>query len=158
MTNATSTETTSDLHIERTFDAPRSLVWEAWSKEEHLVEWFGPRQFPAVSFSHDLRNGGRFDYVMRGEDGTDLPGGGEYLEVVDGERIVARSRIEVDGNVIFEVEQTYSFSDAQGGGTTFTLDCVVLKDENFPGRAGMEQGWNETLDRLDEHVARIISA
>jgi uncharacterized protein YndB with AHSA1/START domain len=147
--------TTPDLTLTRTLDAPRSLVFEAFAKEEHLLKWFGPRSYPVTSWSHDFRAGGSFEYVMEGPGGIQAPGSGEYTEIVEGERIVARSRIVNDGEVIFEVSQVYSFADAPGGGTDFTLESYVLLNKDFPGLAGMEQGWQETLDRLVEHLAAV---
>lgn len=151
-TTATSTPTATDMHMRRVFDAPRSLVFDAWTKEEHLLQWFGPHSYPVVRWTHDFRPGGSFAYTMRGPDGVEVSGGGEYVDIVPGERIVGRSRIEDGGVVIFEVVQTYTFADAPNGGTDFTIDVDVVLDRDFPGRAGMEQGWSETLDRLGEYV------
>lgn len=148
----TAATTTPDLHITRTFDAPRELVFQAWAKEEHLLNWFGPRTFPVVSWTHEFRTGGRFEYVMQGPEGVRAPGSGEYLEIVENERIVTQSQIVHEGDVIFEVRQVSTFEEVDGA-TRYTLDAYVLIDKDFPGRAGMEQGWNETLDRLGEHLA-----
>jgi uncharacterized protein YndB with AHSA1/START domain len=144
---------TSDLHITRTFEAPIDLVFEAWSKEEHLLEWFGPRSFPVRSWKHDFRPGGSFEFVMVGPGGIEAPGAGEYLEIEAPNKIVVRSQV-VDGDkVLFETRQTNSFRDNGDGTTTFSVDVEVVFDDDFPGRAGMEQGWNETLDRLGEFLA-----
>jgi len=146
------TTTTPDLELTRTFDTPLELVFDAWAKEEHLLNWFGPRQFPVTSWTHDFRSGGSFAFVMEGPGGIQAPGSGRYLEIVPNERIVAQSQIIEDGELIFEVRQVHTF-EAVEAGTRFTTRSFVLVDKDFPGRQGMEQGWNETLDRLGELLA-----
>lgn len=142
----------SSLQLTRVIGAPRALVFSAWAQEEQLVQWYGPRAYPVVSWTHEFVPGGRFSYVMRAPDGSDAPGGGEYVDIVLGERIVGLSRITVEGRVIFEVEQNVTFADSAGGGTQLTVDSHIVRNDDFPGAAGMEQGWNETLDRLAKHV------
>ena len=143
---------TSDLHITRTFNAPRALVWEAWSKEEHLVNWFGPRMFPVTSWKHDFVPGGRFEFVMTGPGGMEAPGAGTYLEIDEPNLLVVNSQVKDGDKLLFDVRQTNTFIDNGDGTTTYTLDVEVLYDDNFPGRQGMEQGWSETLDRLGEFL------
>jgi uncharacterized protein YndB with AHSA1/START domain len=150
-----STTKTSDLHITRTFDAPRELVFAAWSDEDQVAQWFGPRQWPVSSWKHDFVAGGRFEYVMQGPDGIEAPGSGEYVEIDAPSKIVGRSRIMKGDDLFFETLQTYRFADNGDGTTTFTVDVEIVFDDNFPGRAGMEQGWSETLDRLGEFLATV---
>lgn len=152
----TATPTSPNLHIERIFGAPRSLVFECFAEAEHVLQWFGPRMFPAVSWKHEFRPGGSFEYEMRGPDGESLPGGGEYLDIVDGERIRFVSRVKNGDRVIYEVLQTVHFADRDQK-TALTLDYEVLLNDGFPpeAEAGAEQGWNETFDRLGEHLTRL---
>ncbi len=77
-----------ELVITRTFDAPRRLVFAAWTKPENLVQWWGPKGFTLPTCEVDFRPGGAFHFVMRGPDGKDYPFRGSYLEVVEPERIV----------------------------------------------------------------------
>lgn len=150
MTSAT-VHPSHDVHIRRVFNAPRARVFAAFADAEQVVAWFGPRAYPAASWTHDFTPGGAFEYEMRGPNGESAPGSGEYVEIVDGERIVSLSRIIHDGTVIFEVRQTMTFADA-GGATELSLEHTVLNNDGFPGASGAAQGWSETLDRLDEYL------
>lgn len=152
--NDTTAEPSGDLRIHRVFDAPAARVFDAFADAEQALRWFGPRAYPVVSWRHDFVPGGAFEYEMRGPNGKSAPGGGEYVEIVGGERIVLLSRIAHEGAVTYEVRQTMTFAD-QDGATGFTLDYEVLENEGFPGAGGAERGWNETLDRLAEHLARL---
>jgi len=147
---------TSAMHMSRVFDAPRKLVFEAMAKEEHLLNWFGPNDYPVVRWTHDFTPGGAFTYAMRGPDGQEAGAGGEYLEITENERIVALSRIDANGETIFEVRQTYTFEDA-GGGTKLTIDAQILTNKGFPGAGGMNEGWKQTLDRLNTYLAQLTA-
>jgi uncharacterized protein YndB with AHSA1/START domain len=85
-----------ELVITRVFDAPRRLVFEAWTKPEHLALWWGPKGFTLPVCEMEFRAGGRFRLVMRGPDGKDYPFQGAYLEIVEPERIVFQGTIHDD--------------------------------------------------------------
>ena len=80
-----------DLVLERVIDVPRHLVWEAWTKPEHLKEWFCPKPWGVSQCEIDLRPGGGFRKTMRSPDGQEFPNVGCYLEVVPLERLVFTS-------------------------------------------------------------------
>lgn len=77
-----------DLVLERVIDVPRALVWEAWTKPEHLTQWFCPKPWRVTDCEIDLRPGGVFRTLMRGPEGQEQPGVGCYLEIVPQERLV----------------------------------------------------------------------
>jgi uncharacterized protein YndB with AHSA1/START domain len=77
-----------DLVLEREIDVPRELVWEAWTKPEHIRKWFTPAPWTVTECELDLRPGGIFRTVMRSPEGQEFPNVGCYLEVVPNERLV----------------------------------------------------------------------
>src|SRR2546423_4784375 len=84
-----------EFTITRVFDAPRDLVWKAWTDPEHVARWFGPRGFstPLSTVTMDVRPGGTFEFTMvSDDDGNEIPSGGTFLEVVEPERLVWRGR------------------------------------------------------------------
>src|SRR5262245_41399320 len=94
----TAARTGQDLVITRVFDAPRALVWKAWTEPEHFKKWWGPKDFTAPVAQIDLRVGGKYLACMRGPDGKDYWSTGVYREIVPNERLV----------------YTDSFADARG--------------------------------------------
>jgi uncharacterized protein YndB with AHSA1/START domain len=131
----------------RTFDAPRRLVFAAWSSAEHLTKWFGPRGFTVPSCEMDFRDGGVFRFTFRGPDGNDYPFDGVFREVVDPTRIVYSGTIH--GGV--DVLTTLTF-DEKDGKTTLTVTQVYSAASD--ATRGAQVGWTQTLDRLGEYVAR----
>jgi len=145
-----------DLVITRVFDAPRELVFKAWTDPKHLAQWFGPRGFSNPVCELDPRPGGAILIHMRGPDGRTHPMAGVYREVVPPERLVYTGRVPDQGTPLFEVLTTVSFVE-QGGKTKLTMEAKVLKStpEAAPMLAGMQEGWKQTLDRLAEYVVKL---
>lgn len=75
----------------RVFDAPRKLVWEAWTMPEHTAKWWGPKGFSTKTIEMDFREGGVWRHTMVGPDGTEYPNYTEFLEIVEPERLVYRN-------------------------------------------------------------------
>jgi uncharacterized protein YndB with AHSA1/START domain len=142
-----------ELVITRILDAPRELVFEAWTGPKHMAQWFGPRKFTTPVCELDPRPGGAILIHMRGPDGTVYPMTGVYHEVVRPERLVYMSWVPNKEKPLFEILTTVTFAE-QGGKTKLTMHAKVLKStpEAAPMLAGMEEGWKQTLDRLGEHV------
>jgi uncharacterized protein YndB with AHSA1/START domain len=139
-----------ELVIERIFDAPRSLVFEAWTKPEHLMNWFCPKGFTVPACEMDFRVGGRYRLCMRSSEGREHWVHGEYREIVARERIVWTGIIENDGN---EALTTITFADHDG-----KTKLVVHQTYSFESDStrGAPQGWAETLDRLAQYVANQL--
>ncbi len=90
-----------ELVITRIFDAPRELVWQAWTDPKQLVKWWGPKNFTAPVAKIDLRVGGKYLYCMRSPESQDYWSTGTYREVVPPERLVCTdSFADADGNVV----------------------------------------------------------
>ena len=147
-----------EINITRTFDAPRELVFQAWTDPHHLAQWFGPRHFNNPVCEVDARPGGRLLVHMQGPDGDVHPTHGVFHEVVEPERLVLTTTAFNDaaGNPHLEVRHTVTFEEA-GGKTTMTLHSVVVRatPEMAGPLSGMEQGWNESLDKLAEYLAAL---
>ena len=88
MENAKSNTVDRVLSIERTLNAPVELVWEVFTKPEHIVNWWGPNGFTNTIHTMDVRPGGEWDFVMHGPDGQDFKNRAIYREIVPFEKIV----------------------------------------------------------------------
>lgn len=144
------------VDLVRTFDAPRALVWQAWTDPKMMAQWFGPRGFTIPLCELNVRVGGALRVVMRGPDGNEYPMRGVFLEVAPPERLVFTNiAIDDDGNHLLEGETTVSFAE-QAGKTTMTLHTRAVGRVPIATQmlAGMEAGWTQTIDKLGEFVAR----
>jgi uncharacterized protein YndB with AHSA1/START domain len=143
------------ITIVRTFDAPRELVWKAWTEPEHLARWFGPKGFTTPVCEADVRAGGTQRVTMRGPDGTDYPMTAIYEEVVPPERLTWNGSVEHAGNVSFDVYQVATFAEHKGK-TELTLQAFVTRatPEAAGALGGMEEGWSQSLDKLAALLAR----
>jgi uncharacterized protein YndB with AHSA1/START domain len=133
-----------EFTITRVFDAPRELVWKAWTDPEHVARWFGPRGIttPASTIHMDVRPGGTFALTMVGDDdGAKYPSGGTFVEVEEPERLVWRDR-DIDLMV------TITFADL---GDRTEMTCHVA---GKTGGAQAYDGWSTMFDKLAESLAR----
>ena len=137
----------------RVFNAPRDLVFEAWTDQKHLAQWWGPDGFSNTTRSIDIRSGGIWRFVMHGPDGRDYENRISYVEVVRPERIVYRHRGGEDVEpVTFEVEVTF---EEVGEKTKLTMQMVFPSAEERARvirEYGADKGLAQTLGRLGEYV------
>ncbi len=131
-----------EVVITRIFDAPRSLVFKAWTESEHLAKWFGPQGFSATIVQNDVRSGGSYDFHMRGPNYDDH-WKGIYREVVAPERLVFTWPAGPESLV------TVTFEDLDGK-TKLTLRHGIF--ETVAARDRHQDGWNSTLDCLADYV------
>jgi uncharacterized protein YndB with AHSA1/START domain len=144
--------TPRELIITRVFDAPRALVFEAWTKPEHLVNWFCPNGFTLPVCEIDFRVGGIFRICMRASDGNEHYARGVYREVVPSERIVWTNSFEdVPGS---EILTTVTFADHEGK-TKITVHQTYSFESD--STRGAPQGWTETLEHLAAYVANNLN-
>ena len=145
-----------ELVITRIFDAPRELVFRAWTEPQHLARWWGPKDFTNPVCELDLRPGGAILIHMRSPDGTLYPNKGVFQEIVEPERLVMSSTAieDAQGQPQLQVLQTVTFEEYNGK-TKLTLKAVVTKagPAATNALAGMEEGWNQSLDRLAESLS-----
>jgi uncharacterized protein YndB with AHSA1/START domain len=151
------------LVIERTFDAPRALVWRAWTEPEHVARWWGPRGFTTRVEALDLRTGGRSHYVMIGPDGAEYPASGTFREVVPGEKIVTTDEFG-DGNEPPNPDLpqgmilTCLFEELDGGARTrltLHISHPTAEDRRKHEEMGVVAGWGSSLDCLEDHLAAL---
>jgi uncharacterized protein YndB with AHSA1/START domain len=146
------------LVITRIFDAPRELVWRAWTDPELAIRWYGPRDYPGTYIEGDLRPGGKWRGCLRGTaTGEELWQGGVYREIVPNERLVFTFAWDEEGERGQEMLVTLTFEDAGedagAGKTRFTLRQEVFA--SVEERDGHNYGWNSTFDRLQDVLQTI---
>ena len=139
------------LTITRVFDAPRQLVFEAWTKPEHVVRWWGPKHFTLRTCEQDFRVGGKYRFCMRAPDGSDHWVWGEYHEIVEPQRLVfSWHREDADGKPFNESVVTVTFAAHEGGKTKLTMHQAVFW--TVEDRDAHQGGWSQCLDRLGAFV------
>jgi uncharacterized protein YndB with AHSA1/START domain len=170
--DVTATESQQDFAISRTFDAPRDLVWKAWTSAEALAQWWGPKGANIRVIKLDFRPGGIFHYAMAFQPGHDMYGRFIYREVVAPERLVfVNSFSDAEGGITrapfpqlqgkwpLEVLNTMTLTE-QGGKTTIALrggpiNATEEECKIFAGMTdSMRQGFGGTFDKLDDYLAK----
>src|SRR5882757_4374029 len=153
-----SSEESSDreIVITRDFHAPRELVWEAMTKPEHVVNWWGPRGFTTTNEVMDFRVGGAWKHVMHGPDGVNYPNEKVFKEIVKPEKIVfSHGGRRKDGSSLDAVA-TWTFDEIGKNTTRVTLRMVFLsaaERERVVTEFGAIEGGKQTLMRLGEFLA-----
>ncbi|HTE45420.1 MAG TPA: SRPBCC family protein [Gemmatimonadaceae bacterium] len=159
MTPGANTATASDREIvvARTIDAPRALVFSAYTDEKHLAAWWGPNGFTTTTHRFSFRVGGIWDFIMHGPDGTDYPNYIEYREIVPPERIVLLHGDRAGDPKAFV--STIEFVERDGA-TEITLRALfktkAMRDDVVE-RFGAIEGGKQTLCRLAVYVATLTS-
>ena len=154
--SATTFTTPSDREIAmtRVFDAPRRLVFEAWTKPEHLPHWMlGPPGWTMPVCEMDLRPGGAWHYVWRKSDGSEMEMRGVYREIVPPERLVST---ESWGGDWPETINTVTLTE-ENGKTTMTLTVLYPSKEARDAalKTGMKDGVSQSFDRLADYLQTI---
>lgn len=144
-----------EITLTRVFDAPRALVWEAWTDPKHVDHWMGPRGYLTRTLEMNARPGGRWRYIMRGPDGTDYDNRIAYLKMVPLERLVYDHGSDKDADPDrFRVTVTF---EAMGEQTRLTMHLVFATAEACAAAkkfGAVELGY-QTLDRLGEKLANL---
>jgi len=140
-----------ELVIMRVFDAPRHLVFEAWTRPEQLAAWWGPQGFTTVEHAMDVRPGGAWFRRMRSPDGELFVKRGVYREVVAPERLVFTYVNEAaDGTLDQETLVTVTFAE-EGARTRLTLRHTGFA--TAASRDGHEVGWSSCMERFAGYLA-----
>ena len=143
------------ITMKRTFDAPRQLVWEAWTQPGHIARWWGPKGMTTNIKKHDFREGGEWEYTMP------MPNGKEFLTFGKYIKIVSPELIETTANFIPMTEGVTlvaSFADA-GEKTDFTFKVIhptegyCKQQENM----GIYNGWGSVFDGLSKYLTTMVS-
>ena len=157
---------TKELVITRTFNAPRELVWKAWTEPEQAKQWWGPKAFTAPFAKIDLRVGGKYLLAMRSPEGQDFWSTGTYEEIAPQERLVMTdSFADETGNIVpashygmspdwpLELTVTVTFEKA-GNNTRMTLKHSGIKNISDTDYSNMKQGWEESFDKLAAYLTK----
>jgi len=147
----------TELVITRTFNAPRALVWQAWTDPEHIMQWWGPKGFNNSSCAMELRVGGSFHLNMCAPDGNTYPCKGIFREIVEPERIVYDSEADEShpcgAGLPPRSVVTVRFIE-QGNKTQMTLHTHFENSarKDAANQAGYSSSWGECLIRLDDFL------
>ena len=157
-----------DLVLERTLNAPRDLVWKAWTEPKLLKQWFAPKPFEISEVEMDLQPGGIFRIRMTGPDGFDTGHGnaGCVLEVVDGERLVwtsalgpqfRPSELAATGCESFPMTAIVTMADSGDGKTLYRAVALHRNeaDRDMHSSMGFEEGWGTCAKQLEELAQQI---
>ncbi len=150
------TNTASPLVISRRFDAPRSLVYRAWTRAEHIKRWFSPETFTVTDAEIDSRVGGVFAVCMRAPDGKTHWCRGKFTEVTSPDRLSFSTDV-TDGDTLMFVAHTTVTFEEEGAATRMTVrQHYDLPNDAFRWAVqGAPEGWRTTLDKFEREVARM---
>ncbi|HSK03820.1 MAG TPA: SRPBCC family protein [Kofleriaceae bacterium] len=151
--NKLSITTPSDLEIAmtRAFDAPRALVWEMFTRPEHVRQWWGCKHVEVTVCEIDLRVGGAYRFSGRGPDGAEVPFRGVYREIVAPERMVYTEIYDVPMARDHAGVVTATFTEQAGKTTVHTVIRYDSKEtRDIVLASGMESGVASGYDRIDE--------
>ena len=162
MTNNKFTKITAEpgkqeIIIEREFDAPRELVFKAFTDPELYVQWIGPRELEMTLQTFEPRNGGSWRYIQKDADGNEYAFHGVNHEVLSPERIIGTFEFEglpEKGHVVLEMAR---FEELPGNRTKMMSQSVFQSVEDRDGMlfSGMEEGINDSYNRLDELLEKM---
>jgi uncharacterized protein YndB with AHSA1/START domain len=144
-----------ELVLTRVFDAPRELVFEAWTDPDRVAAWWGPKGFTTVSYDMDIRPGGTYRFCMRSPQGIDYWKQGVYREVAAPERLIFTfTWVNTDGSLGQEMLVTVTFA-VEGEKTRMTFhqgpfETVAEHDDHL-------RGWTSTFERFAGYLANAFS-
>ncbi|MGD0305950.1 MAG: SRPBCC domain-containing protein [Candidatus Acidiferrales bacterium] len=155
--------------ITRIFDAPRALVWKAWTDPTYVMQWWGPKGFTSPVCKIDFRVGGKFLCCMKSPDGQEGWNGGEYHEIVPHEKIVYSlyfadskgnkvdpAQYGSEHEAIEDARDVVIFEDYGSGRTKLTMIGNELMED--AKNSGQLEGWNEMFDKVAAVVAGLAQA
>ncbi len=152
------------LVITRIFDAPRQLVWEAWTQPEHISQWWGPQGFQTKVLKMEFKPGGEWRYVMTSPKGDEYPVIGRFEEIHAPEKIVSVDDFGEEYKAIMDasklpqkVTTTALFEEVEGK-TRLTLIMTHLTEEDKikHEKMGAIHGWNASLDNLIMYLQKLV--
>ncbi|EQA36019.1 hypothetical protein LEP1GSC047_0363 [Leptospira inadai serovar Lyme str. 10] len=156
--------------VSRVFDAPRDLVWKAWTEPERMAKWWGPKGFILGVIKLDLRPGGVFHYSMKSPDGFEMWGKLVYREITPPERIVfvvsfSDQKCEITRHPMsaawpLEVLNLVTLTEQDGSKTLVTIKGTPINATEeeintfLGGYESMQKGFAGTFDQLAEYLAK----
>jgi uncharacterized protein YndB with AHSA1/START domain len=164
----------SDVVLTRIFDAPRAMVFKAWTVPAQLALWFGPHGYTNPVCRIDAQAGGEYRIVMRSPEGIDYPLKGTFIEVDEPQRLVCDDNLEEHPAEWFELlnknrpkdagelpkiyRRTTTFEEI-GGKTKIAIrnHFISSVDRDVMLKMGMAEGWGQSLERLEDLLAKKMS-
>ena len=154
--------------VTRIFNAPRELVWKAWTDPRYVMQWWGPRGFTTPVCKMDFRVGGKFLYCMKAPDGQEFWNAGEYHEIVPHEKIVSAmyfsdpdgKKVEpahygIDHESIPDAFDITLFEDLGDGRTRLTfIGNETMEDA---AQTGQLEGMNQILEKAEAVIAELAN-
>lgn len=149
-----------EITITRIFDAPRNLVWKAWSNPELIKKWWGPKDFTSPECQIDMKVGGKYVFCMQSPDGEKYYSAGSFLEIVPMEKIVYTDAFSDEkGNIVsptkygmpesFPLEMLVTIKlEDEGDKTKMTLTHSGIENMDPVDVGNMEIGWGESFDKM----------
>ncbi len=160
---------TERLVVTRVFDAPRELVWKAWTDPKYVAQWWGPKGFTSPVCKMDCLVVGKFLFCMRAPDGQEMWTGGEYFEIVVHEKIVYSmyfadaegNKVEpaqygIEHEAMDDAHDVVIFEDFGEGQTKLTLNGNESMESAKD--SGQLEGWNQILDKVAAVLAGLAQA
>ena len=140
------------ITLKRTFDAPIILVWEAWTKPEHIAEWWSPKGIKTKVIEHDFQVGGTWKYLMPMPNGQEFVAESQYIEIVEMEKIISRANFKP----MTEGVEIQSYFKENGDKTDLVFNVVHPTEEYKiqQEKMGVLNGWGSVFDRLDEFLRK----
>lgn len=140
------------LTIKKTFDSPLDLVWQAWTKPEHLAKWWVPSGMEIKIMAHDFREGGKWKYEMLMPNGNTFVSEGTYMEIVEFEKIITSA----DFRPMTQNVELQCFFKAEGDKTIFIFNVVHETAEYCKQQEemGFYNGWGSAFERLEKLVVK----
>lgn len=142
------------LTLERTFNAPIKLVWEAWTQPEHIAQWWGPKGMKTKVIEHEFKVGGRWKYSMLMADGKEFIADGIYSEIVEFEKIISSANFKP----MTEGVEIQALFQENGDKTHFIFNVVHPTEEycRQQEQMGFYNGWGSVFERLNEYLQRQL--
>ena len=141
--------------IQRTFNAPIQLVWEAWTQPEHIAQWWSPKGMETKIVEHEFKVGGKWRYSMPMPNGQEFIADGVYTEIVEFEKIFSSANFKP----MTEGVEIQSLFEENGDKTNFTFNVIHPTEEYKiqQEKMGILNGWGSVFERLDALVAKLNS-
>ncbi len=136
--------------IKRTFNAPLKLVWEAWTKPEHIAQWWSPKGMETKVIEHNFTVGGKWKYTMEMPNGHEFIAEGIYTEIIEFERIFSSANFRP----MTEGVEIQALFEENGDKTNFTFNVVHATEEYRiqQEKMGIMNGWGSIFTRLEEFL------
>jgi uncharacterized protein YndB with AHSA1/START domain len=144
-----------EVIVTRVLNAPRAMVFRAWTDPAQVAEWWGPHRFTNRIRKWEARPEGSIDLDMIGPDGTPYPMYGVFKSITEPDSLVFTSAVPGPDGPVFEVLTTITFAES-GGRTTLTMHARITGRTAAAAQflQGMEAGWTQSLEKLDSYFSR----